>query len=69
LAIYSFFSRIVISFAAILIVYWITRDSLVEEKVPFTLLVGVFFISLYISSYFADIQAIVAEALMLCFLT
>jgi hypothetical protein len=41
----------------------------VDEKVPFTLLAGVFFICLYISSYFADIQAIIAEAVMLCFLT
>lgn len=60
LYIYALFTRLAIAFASVLLVYWITRDNLVDEKVPMFLLIGVFLICLYIICYFADIHAVIA---------
>ena len=56
MAIYAFAGRIVIALSSILIIYWITRDNLVGEKVPPYLLLGIFFMCLYIVSYFVDVH-------------
>jgi hypothetical protein len=53
----------------VLIVYLITKSSLVEEQVPFTVLGGVFIVCLFLSCYCSDLHTVIAEALMLCFLT
>jgi hypothetical protein len=53
----------------VLVVYWITKDNLVNEQVPLTVLGGVFLVCLYVTCYFSDVHAVAAEALMVCFLT
>lgn len=67
-SIYALAARIVIALSSVLIIYWITRDNTVEESVPAYLLLGIFFIALFISCYFIDIHVVPAEALMVCFL-
>ena len=69
MAIYAFAARVLIALTAIFIVYWITHDNLVGEKVPPYLLLGIFFVCLYIVCYFVDIQVHAAEAVMVCFHT
>lgn len=54
--IYSLATRIFVATAGILIVYWIARDNLVEGKIPPLLLLGVYFIGLYVSCYFVDLS-------------
>jgi hypothetical protein len=67
--IYSLAARIFVATASILIVYWIARDNLVEEKIPPLLLVGIYFIGLYISCYFVDLSICASEGIMIAFLT
>jgi len=69
LAIYAFTCRLLMALAAILIIYWITKDNLVEERVAPILLLGIFFMCLYITCYFVDLYTVFAESLMICFLT
>ena len=69
MALYSFAARIATAFIALLFTYWMTSSRLVDAQVPITVMVGVFMGCLYVSSYFSDLHAIVAEALMVCFLT
>jgi hypothetical protein len=66
--IYAFAARIFLSLLTILIVYWISHDNLVDYKVYGVLLVLIFLISLYVTCYFVDVHAIIAEAIIICFL-
>lgn len=66
-AIYALSARLVIALSTILIIYAISSAGLIL-KVPPMLLVGIFFVALYISCYFVDIHVHASEALMLCFL-
>lgn len=58
----------VLALASVMIAYWIARDNLVESKVPPYLLLGIFFACLYITCYCSDLHAIIAEAMLICFL-
>ena len=69
LTVFRFVARVFLSLAAVLIVYWISRDNLTDERIPPYTLVGIFFACLYITSYFSDIHAIIAEAFIVCFLS
>ncbi len=69
MALYTFAARVATAFIALLLTYWITSSKLVDSQVPMIVMVGVLMGCLYVSSYFSDVHAIVAEALMVCFLT
>jgi hypothetical protein len=58
-----------VALASILIVYFMAKGSMVEEKIPPLLLLGIFFIGLYISCYFVDIQIDSCEGFLTAFLT
>ncbi len=66
---YSLAARIFVALASIMIVYFIAKGSMVEEKIPPLLLLGIFFIGLYISCYFVDIQIDSCEGFLTAFLT
>lgn len=68
IAIYALAARIVLSCLTVLFIYWISHDNLVDYQVYGILLLLVFLISLYVTSYFVDIHIRMAEALMICFL-
>ena len=51
-----------------MIIYWIARDNLVQGMVPPYLLLGEFFICLYITCYCSDLHPNIAEAFLVCFL-
>ena len=68
ISVYTVVSRVVLALIGLMIVYWIARDNLVESKVPAHLLLGMFFVSLYVTCYCADLHALVAEAYLICFL-
>lgn len=51
-----------------LIIYWIGVSNLVQGLVPPTLLLGEFFICLYITCYCSDLHPNIAEAFLVCFL-
>lgn len=57
-----------VALASVLIIFWITRDNAVGYQVPPYLMLGIFFIGLYISNWFIDIHGDAAQALMVCFL-
>lgn len=61
-------ARTVLALASVMIAYWIARDNLVESRVPPYLLLGIFFACLYITCYCSDLHAIIAQAVLLCFL-
>lgn len=65
---YCLAARIFVALGSILIVYFLAKDSLVEEKIPPLLLLGLFFIGLYISCYFVDIQINSCEGFLTAFL-
>jgi hypothetical protein len=67
-AVYTSVARVVLALAGVLIVYWIARDNLVDSRVPPHLLVGMFFVSLYVTCYCADVHALIGEAFLVCFL-
>lgn len=48
--------RIFIALSTSFIIFEISTNSLVEDKVPAYLLLGIFVICLFVSSYFIDIQ-------------
>lgn len=68
ISVYTVLSRVVLALIGLMIVYWIARDNLVESKVPPHLLLGMFFICLYVTCYCSDLHALVAEAYLICFL-
>lgn len=68
LEVYTFVARTVLALASVMIAYWIARDNLVESRVPPYLLLGIFFACLYITCYCSDLHAIIAQAVLLCFL-
>ena len=51
-----------------LIIYWIGVSNLVQGRVPPYLLLGEFFICLYITCYCSDLHPNIAEAFLVCFL-
>ena len=57
---YTVVARVVLALTGMMIVYWIARDNLVESKVPPHLLLGMFFVCMYVTCYFADVHALVA---------
>lgn len=61
-------ARVVVSLIAVMIIYWIARDNLVQGKIPPYLLLGEFFICLYITCYCTDIHTNISEAFLVCFL-
>ncbi len=68
IAVYAFVVRIVLALVSVMIAYWIARDNLVESKVPPYLLLGIFFACLYVTCYCSDLHALIAEAVLICFL-
>jgi hypothetical protein len=66
--IYTFIARVVLSLSAVMIIYWIAYTNLVQSVVPPYLLLGEFFICLYITCYCSDLHTNIAEALLVCFL-
>jgi len=57
------------SLSVVLLTFWIAKSYLSDGKVPLLLLVGVFFICLYVTCYLVDLHTVAAEALMVCFLS
>ncbi len=68
LSIYRLAARLVVGLATVLIIYWMARDNLTGSNIPPFLLVGIFFLCLYLTSYCSDINALVADALLICVL-
>ena len=66
--IYALAARLVLALSSVLIIYWIARDNLFESKTPPLLLLGIFFMCLFVTGYFIDIHVDAAEALLICFL-
>lgn len=60
ISVYTVVSRVVVALIGLMIVYWIARDNMVESKVPAHLLLGMFFICLYVTCYCSDLHALVA---------
>jgi len=60
ISIYAFAARIVMALAVILIIFWITAGIMSEGQVPGSLLLGIFFICLYVTCYFIDIHTVTA---------
>ena len=60
IAVYTVVARVVLALTGMMIVYWIARDNLVESKVPPHLLLGMFFVCMYVTCYFADLHTLVA---------
>jgi hypothetical protein len=58
----------VIALSTTLIAYWIMQGRLTGAIVNPYVLLGVFFMALFITCYFVDIHVDVAEALMVAFL-
>ena len=54
--------------ASVLIVFWISTASLFNGVAPPYLLLGIFFVCLFVVGYFIDIHTDVAEALLITFL-
>ncbi len=52
-----------------MIVYLMAKGTMVQERIPPLLLLGIFFIGLYISCYFVDIQIDSCEGFLTAFLT
>ncbi len=52
-----------------MIVYLMAKGTMVEERIPPLLLMGIFFIGLYISCYFVDIQIDSCEGFLTAFQT
>lgn len=65
---YSLAARLVIALSTTLIAYWIMQGRLTGSIVNPYVLLGVFFMALFITCYFVDIHVDVAEALMVAFL-
>lgn len=65
---YSLSARIIPTLVTLLIVYWISWTTLNYQSINEYLLLGIFFIGLYIVCFFVDIHVCVAEALMISFL-
>lgn len=65
---YSLAARLVIALSTMLIAYWIMQGRLTGAIVNPYVLLGVFFMALFITCYFVDIHVDVAEALMVAFL-
>jgi hypothetical protein len=57
------------SLSVVLLIFWIAWNNLSEGKVSLFLVLGVFFICLYVTCYLVDLHTVAAEALMVCFLT
>jgi hypothetical protein len=65
---YSLAARLVIALSTTLISYWIMQSRLTNGVVNPYVLLGVFFMTLFITGFFVDIHVNIAEALMVAFL-
>ena len=65
---YSLAARLVIALSTTLIAYWIMQSKLTNSAVNPYVLLGVFFMALFVTCYFVDIHVNIAEALMVAFL-
>ena len=65
---YSLAARLVIALSTTMIAYWIMQGRLTGGVVNPYVLLGVFFMALFITNFFVDIHVNVAEALMVAFL-
>ena len=54
--------------ASVLIIFWIATDNLYTGQAPPYLLLGIFFMCLFVVEYFIDIHIDVSEALLITFL-
>ena len=67
-SVYSLAARLVLAISTVLIVFWMSEDTLQDSvQNPYTLLGG-FGIGLFWTCYFVDIHIDVAEALLISFL-
>lgn len=69
LAIYAFCGRLGVALFSLLITYCIMKDNSLDQQVPFTLLAALFFLCLYLTSYLGDVHTLLAQALVVCFLS
>lgn len=65
---YSLAARLVIALSTMLIAYWIMQNSLSKSLVNPYVLLGVFFMALFVTCYFVDIHVNIAQAIMIAFL-